>query len=489
MKPGKCQDKHIAKSLIQEDNINKPHYTLHHLFHKISATHITGYKYQPISLTPHVAHHTISNTCQNHNQSETLQPLQITITITITIGITTTKNGGSASWELVQTGKPTINHSTNNPNMNQPSALTTTILGIIHCLTYVKNEKIHANIVKINTTTNINKLKKPYKGQINHYWRYFNQLQNTYQIQFSNKADNLPRIRELVSMAKMYATQNNEIKSYMTPISATIIKIANQEIVEHLLETLLHTQHQHQIEQFMRNKYTWSQSTFLDINWDLHNDIHNHGLPYKQFITKLVHNWLPVASHPSQANENHQCFRCNITTEDQDHWYKCTCSDATAMQSQLRKNTIEFLHKSKLHYTLQHMIIDILYESKITTTVALQHSFQKQQTIGWHHFMRGRISQEWITIQNKLTNRDDGDKEWKLVISHMFHILHELWLDRNHQLHSNTESAMQRRMETIIKPKLTWLYNLQHLVSHEDKQLYETPLDQMLQFPVKYLER
>jgi hypothetical protein len=67
-------------------------------------------------------------------------------------------------------------------------------------------------------------------------------------------------------------------------------------------------------------------------------------------------------------------------------------------------------------------------------------------------------------------------------------MLHEIWLDRNHQLHSNDETAIQRQLETIIKPKLTRLYNLQHLVPIQYRQLYNRSIDEVIQLPPADLE-
>ena len=106
------------------------------------------------------------------------------------------------------------------------------------------------------------------------------------------------------------------------------------------------------------------------------------------------------------------------------------------MRTTQKNDTVNFLHRSKLHYSIQHLIIDLVYESKITVNNNIQTACNKQQQIGWDHFLRGRLSKKWVHQQNLLTNRRDGNKVWTNVIRHIFHSLHEIWLDRNRQLHS-----------------------------------------------------
>jgi hypothetical protein len=95
---------------------------------------------------------------------------------------------------------------------------------------------------------------------------------------------------------------------------------------------------------------------------------------------------------------------------------------------------------------------------------------------------------DWIDTQNKLTNRTDGDKEWRKVGLHILHILHEIWLDRNNQLYGNEQTALDRRKESIIRPILTRIYTLQNLVPNQDRIFFERTIDEILEFPTTYLE-
>jgi hypothetical protein len=265
-------------------------------------------------------------------------------------------------------------------------------------------------------------------------------------------------------------------------------RIRGQEIIDGLTTQLLQSRHQQSVQEFMQEKYNWTNITFHNINWDLHNDVHQHCTQHKQFNTKLIHHWLPVASHPSQAKDNKYCFRCNTVEEDQHHWYKCPCEDATKIRTYLRTESVTFLHTTKLHHTIQNLLIDQLYNTPSIPPNNILQVYNKQKLIGWEHFLRGRISQDWIDLQNKLSNRQDGEHEWRKAIIHIFHSLHEMWLDRNQELHGTEQSSLDRRKENIIKPTLTRIYNLQHLVPIQDRQLFDKTIEEMLELPTRYLE-
>jgi hypothetical protein len=250
---------------------------------------------------------------------------------------------------------------------------------------------------------------------------------------------------------------------------------------------LLLSLHHSRLENYMQNKYKWNQNTFCNIDWDLHENVQQKC--YHQFITKFIHYWLPVADHPAQANENHQCFWCNNTIEDQQHWYKCTSTDAINTRNHQKEFTIQFLNRTKLHPSLHHLIIDLMYSDKLTSTQPLQKAYFQQNQIGWDQLLRGRISVEWIKYQNKLTNREDGETTWITIIEHIYTTLHELWLDRNNELHSKATTLVQRRLESIIIPKLTRIYNLQSLVPVQDRQIFELPLEEMIKLNPSYLQR
>jgi hypothetical protein len=98
-----------------------------------------------------------------------------------------------------------------------------------------------------------------------------------------------------------------------------------------------------------------------------------------------MHHWLPVSTHPSEAKDNKMCFWCDNVQEDQYHRYKCPCEDATKLQA-YRTETTKFFNKSKLHHTIQNIIIGQLYECQSTPTINLIRVHNKQNQIGWETF-------------------------------------------------------------------------------------------------------
>jgi hypothetical protein len=397
--------------------------------------------------------------------------------------------GGATSWEIHQQNKPTITQTTTIPSIMEPPPHIVAIIGIVQCMRYLQSHHITAEEIHIQTQPAIIKKLQQQYINTNQYQHYFCHLTTIFKFKFNPQKHCNTKQKELDQLAKQHASYTKPSPNFLTSTTQTTTYINDHEVVDNITPKLLHSRHQHAVKEFLCTKYKWKETIFNNIDWNLHEDVQQHCHQYRQFIIKLIHNWLPVASHPSQANENQICFRCNNTQEDQNHWYRCMSDDARKTRSLLRTTTTEFFHRSALHPSLQHLVIDLLYDFKITRSIILQPTCNKQQQIGWDHFIRGRISSQWIQQQNNLTNQQNGEIEWRNAIKHVFHILHEIWCDRNQQLHGNDCTVVQRRMETIIKPKLHRIYNLQHLLPFQDRQIFDKTIDEMIKLPPQYLER
>jgi hypothetical protein len=480
----KTRSTHATIIYTRDDMSQTPQVSKPFIPNDISDTYITGDKHihEPITVIQEWPHNYIHPYVPNHEYD--LQDR-----IQITLGYYQTTTGGACSWETQQQGKTPRTQSTTTPNIFQPSETTIVIIGILQCVNQLMNPHTSLQNIQFYTTKTIaNKLQKQ-QPKLNQYWKQLIHLQQTHTISITFNEEQYQRILELNDLSQRYAGENKPNPTFYNPISSTILTVDKQEIVDSIAESLLQKRYKIKVKDFLTSKYNWNTNIFNDIDWELHGTIHQSSYRHKQFNIKFIHNWLPVASHPSQNNENHNCFRCDNLIEDQHHWYKCTCKEAVQMRTIQQNNTIEFLRHSKLHHSFQHLIIDLLYKSEITSTHHIQTACNNQQQIGWDHFLQGRLSKSMVQQQNRLTQRQDGNQVWTAIIIHILHSLHEIWLDRNYQLHSKDQNPLQRRMATIIIPKITSIYNLKSVVSSQDRQLFDLPLEEMLQQSPQHLER
>ena len=76
------------------------------------------------------------------------------------------------------------------------------------------------------------------------------------------------------------------------------------------------------IQHYIQNKHKWTYTEFASINWIAHSHSVCHFYHKKQFIVKLVHEWLPLGRLTSKYKQHHmsKCPSCSHEVEDGDHF-------------------------------------------------------------------------------------------------------------------------------------------------------------------------
>jgi hypothetical protein len=198
------------------------------------------------------------------------------------------------------------------------------------------------------------------------------------------------------------------------------------------------------IQQYLTQKYTWDMTTFKNIDWAVHESALKIAQHQKIFNIKFIHFWLPVASHGAQQSTQTTCIRCNLETECQEHWYKCPLSRKYLHQQ--RQSSIILLNTLGLHYSLQGLILQTIFEQPWVPTAKQQVLCDQQTTICWSHFLRGRISHEWVTYQESGTHSSNGRSIMSKVIAHIFILFHDVWLHQSQQWHGNDPVIQDRHI-------------------------------------------
>ena len=95
------------------------------------------------------------------------------------------------------------------------------------------------------------------------------------------------------------------------------------------------------IQHCIQNKHKWTNAEFASINWIAHGHSERRFYHKKQFIVKLVHEWLPLGRLTSKYLQHHmsKCPSCFHYVEDGDHFLQApsahngnqTCSEPSAI--------------------------------------------------------------------------------------------------------------------------------------------------------------
>jgi hypothetical protein len=91
-------------------------------------------------------------------------------------------------------------------------------------------------------------------------------------------------------------------------------------------------------------------------------------------------------------------------------------------------------------------------------TDTLKLASKQQREIGWDHWIKGRWSQEWATLQNydiihnKSGKQHTSSKKWATEIMNLtWEVIHQLWLERNNSEHDSLGCPEVRCKEKLIE--------------------------------------
>jgi hypothetical protein len=385
------------------------------------------------------------------------------------------------AWEVRQFTQIKATHTSTTSRVYQPSIALATIIGLISVLTYLQPHYSQQPIeIYINKET-IKFLKATSQHKYNNYIIYLQYLQHLLPwTLYSNDNDALTQI------ANITIQRNQSIPHILLPTTVIRFALSNTEITQNLPDIIRQHRHHHPIRDFFMNKYQWTPSTFKSIDWQLHDNLVQNS-PYREFTIKLIHFWLPVASHPALANINHHCIRCNACVEDQEHWYRCPQN--RQFQIDCRIASKKFFQRIHLHDDFHNPILESLYAGTTSHLTVPQTLYAQQTAIGWDHLIRGRITKRWIKEHNKITGANNSREIFQQVLHHINFTLFKMWKHRNEDVHGTDPNIQQRYFESFLIPRVTYLYSKKHLLPAIDQQNFTLPLQELLHQPKAVVER
>jgi hypothetical protein len=110
-----------------------------------------------------------------------------------------------------------------------------------------------------------------------------------------------------------------------------------------------------------------------------------------------------------------------------------------------------------------------------------------ETTIGWDHFLRGKLSHEWANLQQDYIYRTqpsstfDRAKWIRLIIKPLILNCLDLWTLRNEERHGHDTASKQNKLAEQAQRDLRAIYSLEDEVLASDRDLFSTPLEEFLQ--------
>jgi hypothetical protein len=160
------------------------------------------------------------------------------------------------------------------------------------------------------------------------------------------------------------------------------------------------------MEQYLCANNHWSASEFEWIDWDSHGISIQKWYHKKHFITKYLHDWLPLFGQLAKYKSHHsaKCPSCDHTVEDRDHFLRCPGRN---WQGDFFPALRQYLDRHKTRPILDDLLNECLrawlrgQENRLSGYPQLYHRLIRNQfVIGWKQLFFGRFVKEWAELQD-----------------------------------------------------------------------------------------
>lgn len=193
-------------------------------------------------------------------------------------------------------------------------------------------------------------------------------------------------------------------------VNATLF-INSVPIMSKYKECLRHHIHAKDLQEYVQNKWVWSESVYNNIWW---NKAHSTALKLLshsdgQKIQKFNYYRLPTNRRLSKfhVHINNHCPCCPTEEETNHHILWCNSDDRLTAKHIWENDVFQYLSDMHtrtdvwtalmlgFHHWIYHKPVPPLLQFCPTASPTLQKAYSDQTRIGWNHFARGRISLYW----------------------------------------------------------------------------------------------
>ena len=214
-------------------------------------------------------------------------------------------------------------------------------------------------------------------------------------------------------------------------------------------------------KEFLINECKWSKEQFEEVDWDmLDATLEKKPDMYKMWLSKQHTGFcgtrLQVSYYKGLNGEQSGCPNCG-RTETAAHLCLCPDKDRTRLFLESTEELDIWMDKdNKTNDELAFWIPKYILMRGTKRMSEMGHMSSEmmslarsQDVIGWRNFMEGRVSREFVDMQNihlRLgCHRINGEQWVRQFISKILHITHSQWIFRNFTLHDKQKGWLRRR--------------------------------------------
>ena len=243
------------------------------------------------------------------------------------------------------------------------------------------------------------------------------------------------------------------------------------------------------LEEFLCLKYGWTRKIFTDINWKAHEAvIFSHQILKRVTVLKYVHGWLATQKRRWWEGTFHtpQCMLCQ-EIEDRGHMFCCSHERMVSVRNTVIQNfdaKVQKITSPEIAQALSVGIRSILgdanasvYRREFAPNKLVEQIMQRQEEIGWDHFLFGRMTRQWSELGPN-ESYTEKPKQWeKQIACYAVAGGLEIWKERNFIIHG-TDGGASKLEEAKTEETIRALYNdILPSIHPSHKWLFHVPVE------------
>ena len=253
--------------------------------------------------------------------------------------------------------------------------------------------------------------------------------------------------------------------------------------------------------QFIRSKLNWSQETFDSVCWETHGAVLRANFSFRHFLTKFIHNWLPLGCLKQHYAQHYvsDCPNCPTTLEDRHHFLRCShrVNWTGPLFDSLYSFWTEHHFDPNLQTIFQEATLSWLGDTSPTFpsfSDSYSNLLSRQANVGWFQLFLGRFTWDWVYLQDsfvrhhslhptKFSGRQLVSGSIKILWQHV----HDLWLRRNLDCHGRDSASRESAALAQAQREVAHLYTLRSFIPLSDRfMFYPSLTDHFRQEPRSY---
>lgn len=318
--------------------------------------------------------------------------------------------------------------------------------------------------------------------------------------------DNLPRAAQMNVQADHGATRalqetQRSDKYIELPANRATLRIQGDVITSKYKEMLRRAHLSQDIRHRMMINFEWDKNTPDKIWWSVHGAslrILSHNDRIR--VQKFIHDQLATNQRLAREKEHleDRCTTCGYIGEDNDHILRCQTAQHNTTRQEWMIALSTYLRKDHTPPEVETAILGGLtawLAKRPTPTIQslvpnastdLILAYKHQCQIGWRHFVRGRIAQEWAALikyqirSQRISSREMTPERWGVEVCNLsFNHFLRLWDIRNQVEHGVTPEEKDTKFRNKLLLEARFLQQHNPGISHVDRDWFFRPTSEL----------